>query len=36
MMKLIEPIMITILGAIIGTIVTAMYLPLYGVLSKIT
>jgi len=36
LMKLIEPIMITILGVIIGTIVTAMYLPLYGVLSKIT
>jgi type IV pilus assembly protein PilC len=36
LMKLIEPIMITILGAIIGTIVTAMYLPLYSVLSKIT
>lgn len=36
LMKLIEPIMITILGLIIGTIVTAMYLPLYSVLSKIT
>ena len=35
LMKLIEPVMITILGAIIGTIVAAMYLPLYQVLSKI-
>jgi len=35
LMKLLEPIMITILGVIIGTIVTAMYLPLYSVLSKI-
>ena len=35
LMKLIEPLMITILGAVIGTIVTAMYLPLYSVLSKI-
>jgi len=36
LMKLIEPIMITILGVIIGTIVTAMYLPLYSILTKIT
>lgn len=35
LMKLIEPLMITVLGAIIGTIVTAMYLPLYSILSKI-
>jgi type IV pilus assembly protein PilC len=35
LVKLIEPIMITILGAIIGTIVTAMYLPLYSILTKI-
>jgi type IV pilus assembly protein PilC len=35
LMKLIEPVMITILGAVIGTIVAAMYLPLYQVLSKI-
>ncbi len=36
LMKLIEPIMITILGVIIGTIVTAMYLPLYDILTKIS
>jgi type IV pilus assembly protein PilC len=36
LMKLIEPVMITILGVIIGTIVTAMYLPLYSLLTKIT
>ncbi len=35
LMKLIEPLMITVLGAIIGTIVTAMYLPLYSILTKI-
>ncbi len=35
LMKLIEPVMITVLGAVIGTIVAAMYLPLYSVLSKI-
>ena len=35
LMKLIEPIMITVLGVIIGTIVTAMYLPLYSILTKI-
>ncbi len=35
LMKLIEPLMITILGGVIGTIVTAMYLPLYSILTKI-
>jgi type IV pilus assembly protein PilC len=35
LMKLLEPVMITILGVVIGTIVAAMYLPLYSVLSKI-
>ena len=35
LMKLIEPLLITVLGAVIGTIVTAMYLPLYSILSKI-
>ena len=35
LMKLIEPLMITFLGVIIGTIVTAMYLPLYSMLNKI-
>ncbi len=34
-MKLIEPLLITFLGVVIGTIVTAMYLPLYSLLSKI-
>ncbi|HEX2254810.1 MAG TPA: type II secretion system F family protein [Thermoanaerobaculia bacterium] len=33
--KLIEPLLIVVLGAIIGTIVAAMYLPLYSVLSEI-
>lgn len=35
LMKLIEPLLITFLGAVIGTIVTAMYLPLYSLLTKI-
>lgn len=35
LVKLIEPLMIVILGAIIGTIVAAMYLPLYTILGQI-
>jgi type IV pilus assembly protein PilC len=35
LMKLIEPLLITVLGAVIGTIVTAMYLPLYSFLTMI-
>ena len=35
MVKLIEPLMIVVLGGIIGVIVTAMYLPLYTILGKI-
>ena len=35
LMKLIEPIMIVVLGAIIGTIVAAMYLPLYSIITQI-
>lgn len=34
LMKLIEPIMIVILGGIIGTIVTAMYLPMFELFKK--
>ncbi len=33
--KLLEPIMITILGGIIGVIVVAMYLPMYSILQQI-
>ncbi len=33
--KLIEPLLIVVLGAIIGTIVAAMYLPLYSILKEI-
>jgi len=36
LMKLLEPLMIVVLGGIIGTIVTAMYLPMYSILSKIS
>ncbi|MCZ6726654.1 MAG: type II secretion system F family protein [Acidobacteria bacterium] len=36
LLKLMEPIMIVILGGIIGVIVTAMYLPLYTILGKIS
>jgi type IV pilus assembly protein PilC len=35
LMKLLEPVMIVILGGVIGTIVTAMYLPMYSILNKI-
>jgi type IV pilus assembly protein PilC len=35
LMKLIEPVMIVILGVVIGTIVTAMYLPMYSILRQI-
>ncbi len=35
MVKLIEPIMIVVLGGIIGVIVAAMYLPLYTILGQI-
>jgi type IV pilus assembly protein PilC len=35
LMKLLEPLMIVVLGGIIGTIVTAMYLPMYAILQKI-
>ncbi len=36
LVKLLEPIMIVVLGGIIGTIVTAMYLPLYTILGQIS
>ncbi len=36
MIKLLEPIMIVFLGGIIGVIVTAMYLPLYTILGRIS
>ncbi len=35
LMKLIEPLMIVFLGGVIGTIVTAMYLPMYSILQYI-
>ncbi len=35
MMKLIEPVMIAFLGGVIGTIVVAMYLPMFQLISKI-
>jgi type IV pilus assembly protein PilC len=35
MMKLIEPLMIAFLGVVIGTIVIAMYLPMFTLISKI-
>ncbi|MDX1630875.1 MAG: type II secretion system F family protein [Thermoanaerobaculia bacterium] len=35
LMKLIEPILITVLGGIIGFIVAAMYLPMYSILQRI-
>jgi len=36
LIKLLEPIMIVFLGGIIGVIVTAMYLPLYTILGRIS
>ena len=35
MMALIEPVMISILGVVIGTIVIAMYLPMFSLISQI-
>ncbi|MFP3940182.1 MAG: type II secretion system F family protein [Thermoanaerobaculia bacterium] len=35
LMKLIEPVLIAFLGAIIGVIVAAMYLPLYSIITQI-
>ena len=35
LMKLIEPLMIVVLGGIIGVIVVAMYLPMFAMFSKI-
>ena len=36
LVKLIEPLMIVVLGGIIGVIVTAMYLPMYSILGSIS
>ena len=36
LVKLLEPLMIVVLGVIIGIIVTAMYLPLYTILGSIS
>ena len=36
LVKLLEPLMIVVLGGIIGIIVTAMYLPLYTILGSIS
>ena len=35
MMSLIEPVMIAFLGVVIGTIVVAMYLPMFSLISQI-
>jgi type IV pilus assembly protein PilC len=35
LMKLMEPIMIGILGVVIGTIVIAMYMPMFDLITKI-
>ena len=36
LVKLLEPVMIFILGVIIGGIVIAMYLPIFDLISKLT
>ena len=35
LMKLMEPVMIAILGTVIGSIVVAMYMPMFDLISKI-
>ncbi len=35
LMKLMEPVMIAILGVVIGTIVVAMYMPMFDLISKL-
>ena len=35
LMKLMEPVMIAILGTVIGTIVIAMYMPMFDLINKI-
>ncbi len=35
LMKLIEPMLITFLGVVIGTIVTAMYMPMFAIMQEI-
>ena len=35
MMALLEPLIITFLGVVIGTIVVAMYLPMFSLISQI-
>jgi type IV pilus assembly protein PilC len=35
MMALIEPVIIAFLGVVIGTIVVAMYLPMFSLISQI-
>ena len=35
MMSLLEPIIISFLGVVIGTIVVAMYLPMFSLISQI-
>jgi len=35
MMALLEPIIISFLGVVIGTIVVAMYLPMFSLISQI-
>ena len=36
MLTLLEPIMIALLGGIVGGIVIAMYLPIFGLIAKLT
>jgi type IV pilus assembly protein PilC len=35
LMKLLEPVIIVILGTVIGFIVVAMYMPMFSLISKI-
>ena len=36
LLTLLEPVMIAFLGSVVGGIVIAMYLPIFGLISKLT
>jgi type IV pilus assembly protein PilC len=36
LLTLLEPIMIAVLGAVVGGIVIAMYMPIFDMISKMT
>jgi type IV pilus assembly protein PilC len=36
LLTLMEPVMIAVLGGVVGGIVIAMYMPIFGLISKLT